>query len=1599
MADSWALDAQLQATDEDVQAELVDQYNQYSGSFDFEIKEDLLLPWPSSNDRSNSRSTSFQKQWSSIGRTSAASGATGSGNEDPSIRIPEIIAFLSSKDSMRNGDIWPHRIAEIEQYLENAEQRRQRGDYVFTDLNLVRALHDARVMVRVHHFYDKRRHDAFTPWTEETLQGQIRQERLLTYPMAFPPPTPSRAQSEFKRIENVPRPDDWRLPSSLSIVATLDPGTNQDANGRTLPPLKSRTGTKTVGIGVTCGPYSLAQPERIYFPGQVTDDDDDGAFDDEDIEGRRPGGVLDPAMAEVMMYCHSENWFFGSALRDAKKQSKISTATNLRFDMDNEHFERCIKGGLAETCANVPPYDNTIDPSGPGGPSGGPPGPPGGPQDPNFYPKRGWQRAALQQCLNMFTNHENRVINTMWRRPIFPYNEPIPLPKEIVYHPRVLHIDKVPMSERDPFPWVHWSNQYQLMTDYLATWQRRRYNKMNWEIFEASALPMNFRGPQNYRGIAVYDDYWLKIGEYLEQLLALLVRTWGVAPRPLLRAILRDIDAGRTDPVPAILDDNNYPNEDEETPQYRREKNRLRRRDIMRRPGIDFTTGTGPGAGPDEYYEAHEHENRYKLVDERDIGWLRYLCQPSRTLKASETCSWDNLQIIFDAKLQLYFADVYNSGGPDHLVNVWTDNDPGELVDDIRTTLDWIGPDVQEQIQIQREAFPIPTVVEALAYINGCGEDEVKDYSNNDPYLLHPNKSYQFSLAEAETFLIEMQKAGRCKFHPATETENSKVERPDYDLHPEDRVRWRYATDEDRKEQIQEFRDDITTYYHVQYPTQGLMGTMFVEDGGSQEEQYAKELAWMLDHVGVQFPGELACLEYEINPALRMQFITRHIKEEESWVIEDFDESYTEYERRSPMYEDLMSWQQLAKVEKTRLQWVKELRANQAAMRPPDWAKDLQIPWETNRTPERTCQFFRNLAYRMGRTLRHVDMIRERHLNKVRNTWKRPVLLDMSDDKKEPRPVATSATQLDKPDLVQEMVQIWEKPISVDDYGLAVDAWNEDIRTGRGEVNFMPPDIQEVIDKADPGYTVRSNNKDENPFTILREGIIGDLVRNRPMLYPGRHVGLLDQNGSNFKGVERPSLFAWATREQRRFQAKYTREHFFSMRRCPLHRQSPARKQTIETREDEIVRRNPTNADQEFGILTYRIPLGQEKPDIMQQTNSGPTNKNPFGQKPGQGYQSPPISPNKQQGKPQTQKPPPTTPKKLGKPSISALPDGVAGPLTKIQRADDKYVAGAAIFPAGETLLQQTMISRQLEQALYPQKTYLELGFKGNIKTVWKKITENAPPQIPLLPPIKRSEIPRSNPLKRKVPRSFMMDPKYTVEPVRTSSQSKKRSSHHGGSTQSSTQSQQLLPPPADQYDLTTFKWMIAIRDDFEGGTPAERTADLETAKNTFGGWFIVFHMTEPHAKIDGLLYALISSWKKMHPKQPCPTALELRALFNDPRMPTDNRQEFLDNNNLFSHLQITTLLVLWGESRNIVPRLCYFTNSHPAVLPVPQLTPDPSNPAVADADKTRLDIWVFSRRHWLHGIGKPVQHDAMRADNHDLNYHFGMPRPRSPPV
>lgn len=530
----------------------------------------------------------------------------------------------------------------------------------------------------------------------------------------------------------------------------------------------------------------------------------------------------------------------------------------------------------------------------------------------------------------------------------------------------------------------------------------------------------------------------------------------------------------------------------------------------------------------------------------------------------------------------------------------------------------------------------------------------------------------------------------------------ANVTRPPYNLHPEHRVRWRH-------ENREAFVDSQRRYREVMIGH--MMDAHAIMD--KPEDSGPEEFSGILDHITTSEPlGVLLRAAQKTADPERLSeaLLRRKIYPEHGWVPGSYEDDSIEGQRQAPSWSDLMDWHTVGRTAEPQL-------AKAGAFE----------------VPERTVQFFRSLAYRMGRTLAHVQDIERRLQYSV-----------SAPDATSGAPQPTGETRL------------W-KSISQDTLLQGIKHWRESITYGAGEIELLPPTLQYVIDKADPDGTVQldlktrgmdavttrfQGEKVENlekfqPAitleTIVREGIVRDCVLNRNTLYPGRLMDFEDSSGyykdsknwrpnKLFTGHTRPSLFKWATKEQRRYQAPFTRKAFFSMQRWPLFQQRPERQDFIKRRADEIPRVNPSLPGQRYGVLTPRLPSrvweGTKGTIPADGTKAAEGTKAPPGTN---GTRDP--TPTKVTGGPgegavdQASTLPSNNNASAMTSKVATQQGGQGGPggerptltrrLIPLTRPREKFIPGPAIFPMAETLLQQIALSQTLTRSkLSPPRAY-----------------------------------------------------------------------------------------------------------------------------------------------------------------------------------------------------------------------------------------------------------------------------------------------------
>ncbi|KAI0126648.1 hypothetical protein BJ170DRAFT_724156 [Xylariales sp. AK1849] len=840
---------------------------------------------------------------------------------------------------------------------------------------------------------------------------------------------------------------------------------------------------------------------------------------------------------------------------------------------------------------------------------------------------RGWRRAAIQTCLNMLFNSENRDINTPWRRVILP--EPVRKTTEVYYHPRALPRESTNAGSattqdrrgdrclrEEPSPWIFWYNQYLEQLNFLSAWARQSYNKRQWGNFMQIALPPNYQGPYTFSNKCIYDDYWLKMGRSLLVLKENLRRTSETQPRRLIERVLSDISDGETGkPVPY---------------------------EVFARVGVD----TVPGK-----------RDAFQLVDEIDVTWLKFLCQPTATrslVGLSHQKPEDTLTILFDHRIQTLLSDINNpfwvrDKDPETQTLKWrsqqinlTDLVPMMNLGGRKDYLALGGARVAAELRgVQREPankLHQFTLNEARDYCSVLARmNRFQYWCPCPPELLQPNERYR---------LIE----GNLRFYPTEkwESEYGTVVTINPETFPESRIRWRYPS--------KEYLDHYNREYKVHFTS-----TMGARDRATRNPR--------------SFQAKL----YE-----------DEFREEIGWKQGLYDGESVESRRLAPSWEDLV-----------------------------DYRTALE---EDSGVSTKTTNFIRNLAYRMGRTIRHYRTLVERTSEPSCLTRK-----DLSDT------------------LIKWQLYVDEALITAED------------KDDTSLHPFKAAQPSTIIAKATRNADVSAQNRTE-VFAEIRRGIIDDVVRNRTMLYPGRAAVYTDKREFLSQYFERANIWSWASEPIRRHHAVYRRERYFDMRRWPLKRQSEASQTKISSRADEDPALQPASA-----VYKYRLVVGpvtqytarnpktahiSPTPAILKHIRTLDSKQQTVALQFLGGMAQGLVKVMQRQG---------TLDDKWGVKFIPPHTQAqVKAPQTKLRpmvRSNEVFIPGPAVFPMGDTLLQQVKISQDLERILDPKPSENLTAKIMSTVTGWLK---PAPDRVPLLPDIDINRVPTSNPRKRKAPSAFL---------------------------------------------------------------------------------------------------------------------------------------------------------------------------------------------------------------------------------------------------
>lgn len=347
----------------------------------------------------------------------------------------------------------------------------------------------------------------------------------------------------------------------------------------------------------------------------------------------------------------------------------------------------------------------------------------------------------------------------------------------------------------------------------------------------------------------------------------------------------------------------------------------------------------------------------------------------------------------------------------------------------------------------------------------------------------------------------------------------------------------------------------------------------------------------------------------------------------------------------------------------------------------PAWEDVLDsetIPEEDIGLPFKTHNFIRNLAYRMGLTIRHYQILQSRTS----------------------QPSALTRSHLDT----------------------ALDEWKSYVETARDWEERGENHIANLPFKlSKPNCVIaqtncESQNKDSEDMTMvyreIREGIIDDLVQNRVMLFPSRKALFVDRKKFMAEFYERANIWSWASEPIRQRQAAYKRKQYFDMKRWPLNRQVKSETKTsIATRADENPNIQSTRSFYKYSLRVGPQPMIPAQSDTISRMISllGDPDKQNIAQQLTQhlskeivkivkttnagsapGWEIRVIPPGTKIM---------TSNKTISKPGFTTT--SAAAHLKPILRPKTKFIPGPAVFPMGDTILAQVQMSQHLERSAW----------------------------------------------------------------------------------------------------------------------------------------------------------------------------------------------------------------------------------------------------------------------------------------------------------
>ncbi|KAF7537990.1 hypothetical protein G7Z17_g12739 [Cylindrodendrum hubeiense] len=272
-----------------------------------------------------------------------------------------------------------------------------------------------------------------------------------------------------------------------------------------------------------------------------------------DVQYKMPHGAL---RAYIKEYEFDARDFWASEFgkHAVRGDDPSLTEEDQYFNMtkcDNEYYDRCIQGGMGITsdllkleCKFKFSSDDIIrQPSGPSKVSM---------QSLQSFSKfRGARRAALQQCLNMFDNAENRIACSPWNILVLPVPKVQDKPDPGIIFP-IVQVKDIPEKEaRDPFSYTMAHNWF-LKEDYKWAQGVREhsikgaYGERKWMRREDPImdLPVNYKGPYVEHFMDTSMKTVFDLMRACGRLHQRLQRAQRWAPRDFLADVLKLIERG-----------------------------------------------------------------------------------------------------------------------------------------------------------------------------------------------------------------------------------------------------------------------------------------------------------------------------------------------------------------------------------------------------------------------------------------------------------------------------------------------------------------------------------------------------------------------------------------------------------------------------------------------------------------------------------------------------------------------------------------------------------------------------------------------------------------------------------------------------------------------------------------------------------------------------------------------------------------------------------------------------------------------------------------------------------------------------------------------